>query len=147
MILKSKVIPSGNATAVEIPKNAVESLGGGARPPITISINGHSWRTRVALMRGLALVGISARNRAEAGIAEGEIVEFTIVLDDKPREVDEPEDLRSALDAHPPARSAFNALPFGLRQKHLRHLDDSKSVDTRRRRLAKLVADLAQSRA
>jgi len=144
MQLKSRVIPSGNATAVEIPKAALDALGGGARPAITISINGHSWRTRVALMRGLALVGISARNRAEAGIAEGEEVEFSIALDDQPREVEEPEDVRLALDAHPSARAAFNALPFGLRQKHLRHVEEAKSADTRDRRLAKLVAELAQ---
>lgn len=142
MKLKSKVIPSGNATAVEVPKSVIESLGGGARPAITISINGHSWRTRVALMRGQVLVGISARNRAEAGIREGEEVEFTIALDGQPRDVDEPADLKSALDADQAARAAFDALPFGLRQKHVRHLEDAKSPDTRVRRLAKLVADL-----
>lgn len=144
MKLKSKVIPSGNATAVEIPGDALASLGGGPRPAVTIAINGHRWRTRVALMRGLALVGVSARNRAEAGIAEGDIVEFSIALDEEPREVDEPDDLRQVFDAHPAARTAFNALPFGLRQKHVRHLDEAKSADTRRRRLAKLVDELAR---
>ena len=145
MRLQSKLIPSGNATAVEIPKTSVESLGCGARPLIIVSINGHSWRTRVALMRGLALVGISARHRAAAGIQEGDLVEFTVTLDEKPREVDEPDDLRSALDAQAEARTAFDTLPFGLRQKHVRHLEDAKSMDTRKRRLAKLVSDLAQS--
>jgi hypothetical protein len=142
MKLRSKVIPSGNATAIEIPKSAVESLGGGARPAISVTINGHTWRTRIALMRGLCLVGISARNRADAGIAEGDTVEAVIALDDEPRNVPEPPDLKAALDARPSLRAAFDGLPFGLRQKHVRSLEEAKSAETRQRRLAKLVSEL-----
>ncbi|WP_308103054.1 hypothetical protein [Streptomyces sichuanensis] len=28
----------------------VAALGGGARPPVTITVNGHSWKSRVAIM-------------------------------------------------------------------------------------------------
>jgi Domain of unknown function (DUF1905) len=48
MKFKARVIPSGNATGVEVPKDLVEALGSGARPPIAITINRHTWRSRVA---------------------------------------------------------------------------------------------------
>ena len=37
------------------------------------------------LMRGKALVGISATNRAASGIAEGDVVGIDLELDTKPR--------------------------------------------------------------
>jgi hypothetical protein len=36
---------------LEVPPEAVEALGGGKRPRVTITVNGHSWRSRVAIMR------------------------------------------------------------------------------------------------
>lgn len=147
MKLLSQVIPSGNATAVEIPKSAVEALRGGARPPVAVTINGHTWRTRVALMRGMCLIGISAQNRAAAGIAEGQVVEVLIELDEAPRDVAEPADLKAALDAQPALRSRFDALAFGLRQKHVRQIEEAKSAETRQRRVARLLAELQQQNA
>ena len=92
MKFRGTVVPSGNATGVEVPTEVVKALGPQARPPIAITINGHTWRSRVALMRGQCLVGISAANRTAAGIAEGDIVEVNLQLDYEPRKVLEPSD-------------------------------------------------------
>src|SRR5215475_1026506 len=97
MKFKAKVIPSGNATGVEVPKGVVEAMRSGPRPPITVTINGHTWRSRVALMRGQCLVGISAANRVASGIAEGDIVVVDLKLDTAPRVVAPPPDLARAL--------------------------------------------------
>ncbi|MEJ8859488.1 YdeI/OmpD-associated family protein [Variovorax robiniae] len=140
MKFRAKVIPSGNATAVEVPREIVQALGPEARPPVTVSINGHSWRSRIALMRGLCLVGISAANRAASGIAEGDAVEVLLELDSEPRVVPEPSDLADALDKSPAARAAFDRLPFGLKRKHVTTIEESKSVEVRQRRIAKLIA-------
>jgi uncharacterized protein YdeI (YjbR/CyaY-like superfamily) len=133
------VIPSGNATAVEVPEAVMQALGPQARPPIAVTINGHTWRSRVALMRGQRLVGISAANRAAAGIAEGDTVEVELVLDEAPREVAEPADLAEALGAQPAARAAFDRLPFGLKRKHVADIEQAKSPEMRQRRIAKLI--------
>jgi hypothetical protein len=142
MKFKATIIPSGNATAVEIPDKVVQALGPETRPPVVITINGHTWRSRVAAMRGLKLIGISAANRAAAGVNDGETIEVELALDTAPREVEEPTDLAAALDASKPARAAFGGLPFGLRQKHVRSIEESKSPEVRARRIAKLVATL-----
>jgi hypothetical protein len=55
MKFKATVIPSGNATAVEIPAAVMRALGPQGRPPIAIS--------PVAAMRGLHLRGPAAPDR------------------------------------------------------------------------------------
>lgn len=146
MKFSARVIPSGNATGVALPEEISHALGPQARPPVVITINGHSWRSRVTAMRGMRLIGISAAHRAAAGIAEGDVIEVDIVLDEAPREVAEPADLAEALDRAPGARAAFARLAFGLRQKHVRTIEEAKSADTRQRRIDRLIADLRDRR-
>jgi uncharacterized protein YdeI (YjbR/CyaY-like superfamily) len=142
MKFRARVIPSGNATAVEIPAAVMKALGPQARPPVTITINGHSWRSRVAAMRGEQLIGISAANREAAGVAEGETIEVDVVLDAAPRTVELPDDLAKALKRTTGSKDAFERLPFGLRQKHVREIESAKSAEVRERRIAKLVITL-----
>jgi hypothetical protein len=141
---KATIIPSGNASGFEIPDKIMQALGSEARPPVAITINGHTWRSRVAVMRGKKLIGISAANRDAAGIGQGDTVQIDLVLDTAPREVDEPADLTAALNANRKARAAFNGLPFGLRQKHVRDIEAAKSPEVRARRILKLVETLAK---
>ena len=140
MKFRAKVIPSGNATAVEIPVDVMKALGSGPRPLIAVTINGHTWRSRVAAMRGKHLVGISAANRAASGIAEGDVVEVDLELDTEPRVVPEPADLAKALNDDPEARAAFDRLPYGLKRRHVAAIEEAKTSEVRQRRIAKLVA-------
>jgi uncharacterized protein YdeI (YjbR/CyaY-like superfamily) len=142
MQFRAVVIPSGNATAVELPDEVMQSLGPEARPPVTISINGHSWRSRVAVMNGQRLVGISAANRAAAGSEAGQTIDLDITLDTAPRDVEEPNDLKFALDASTAARAAFDKLPFGLKGKHIRDIEAARTPDVRARRIGRLVETL-----
>ena len=146
MKFRAKVIPSGNATGVEIPTDVVKALGSGPRPLIAVTINGHTWRSRVALMRGQCLVGISAANRAASGIAEGEVVEVDLELDTEPRVVPEPADLARGLDDDPEARAAFDRLPYGLRRRHVAAIEEAKATEVRQRRIARLVAAMRSER-
>ncbi|TJZ66829.1 YdeI/OmpD-associated family protein [Chitiniphilus eburneus] len=138
----AKVIPSGNATAVEAPKEALEQLNAGPRPAVVITINGHSWRSRIAVMRGMHLVGISAANRKASKITENDLVEVLLALDIEPRTVEEPADVALALNKQKALRNAFEHLPFGLRRKHIASIEAAKSPETRLRRIAKLISEL-----
>ena len=144
---RTKVVPSGNATAIEIPEACIASFGAGQRPPVAISINGHRWRSRIAVKGGKSLVGISAANRAASGISEGDVVDVVIELDEEPRTVTEPADLSKALNQSERARAAFDKLPFGLKRKHVAAIEDAKSLQTRQRRIAALVSALLQNAA
>ncbi|MFD7625519.1 DUF1905 domain-containing protein [Streptomyces sp. NPDC059851] len=72
------VEPPEPMRGLEVPPEVVAALGGGARPPVTITVNGHSWKSRVAILRGRHLLGLSNANRQAAGAAIGEEVEVEV---------------------------------------------------------------------
>lgn len=142
MKFRAVVEPPEPMRGLEVPPEVVEALGGGARPPVTITVNGHSWKSRVAIMRGRHLLGLSHANRAAAGVAVGDEVEVEVEVDTEPRVVVEPADFARALDGDPAARAAYDALPPGRRREHVRAIESAKKPETRRRRIEKAVAAL-----
>jgi hypothetical protein len=130
------------ATGFEVPPQVVEGLGGGRRPAVAVTINGHTYRSTVAVMGGRFLLPLSAENRSGAGVAAGDEVDVDIELDAAPREVAVPDDLVAALAAAG-ARARFDALSFTYRKEHARSVEDAKTPETRQRRIAKIVAALA----
>ncbi len=146
MKFRAAVIPSGNATGVELPSEVMSSLGTEARPRVVITINGYTWRSRVASMRGQRLIGISGAHRAAAGIREGDIIEVDLELDVAPRDVPLPSDVADALRDDPDSRASFDGLPFGLKQKYVADIEKAKSADVRKRRIQKLIATLRGGR-
>ncbi|MGF0118549.1 YdeI/OmpD-associated family protein [Promicromonospora sp. Marseille-Q5078] len=142
MRFRSVVEPAEKMKGLEVPPEVVEALGGGARPPVTITVHGHTWRSRVAIMRGRHLLGLSRANREAAGLEVGAEVEVELELDTEPREIVEPDDLARALDADPAARAAFDALPPGRRRRHVLDVEGAKQPATRARRIDKALAEL-----
>jgi hypothetical protein len=137
MRFRSVVEPAAKMQGLEVPPQVVEALGGGARPPVRITVNGHTWRSRVAIM-----LGLSRANREAAGLEVGAEVEVELALDTEPRVVVEPDDLARALDADPPARAAYDALPQGRRRRIVLDVDGAKQASTRARRIDKALAEL-----
>jgi hypothetical protein len=129
---------------LEVPPEAVEELDGGKRPPVVITINGHSWRSRIAIMRGRRLIGLSRANREAAGVDTGDEVEVEVALDTEPRVVVEPSDFAEALDADTAARRAYDALSPSRQREHVRAVDSAKKPETRSRRIAKAVETLRE---
>ncbi|YCK38225.1 YdeI/OmpD-associated family protein [Actinomadura sp. ATCC 39365] len=136
------VEPPEPMRGLEVPPEVVAALGGGPRPPVTITVNGHSWKSRVALMRGRRLLGLSNANRQAAGVTIGDEVEVEVELDSRPRVVVEPSDLARALDDDPAARTAFDCLTDSRKREHVRAVESAKKPETRRRRIEKVIAAL-----
>jgi len=147
MRFRAEVEPPEPMRGLEVPEELVEALGGGKRPRVTITINGHSWRSRVAIMRGRNLIGLSNADRKAAGVVTGDRVEVELELDLEPRVVVEPADFATALDAEPLARSAFDRLTDSQKSQHLRLIENAKKPDTRARRIEKTLATLRDSSA
>jgi len=127
---------------LEIPQEIVEALGAGGRPPVTIMINGHSWKSRVAIMRGRHLLGLSNANRQAAGVVTGDEVEVEVELDTEPRVVIEPPDFARALDADLVARAAYDRLADSHKREHVRAIESAKKPETRTRRIEKAITTL-----
>lgn len=136
----------GTATGLPIPDEVVEALGRGKRPPVRITIGGHSYRTTVSRMGGRYLVPLAAEHRQAAGVTAGQRVVIEIEYDDAPREVDVPKDLAAALDREPQARQSFERLSYTHRKEWARWVAEAKKPETRERRIAKTVEALAAGR-
>ncbi|HEV8423865.1 MAG TPA: YdeI/OmpD-associated family protein [Actinomycetes bacterium] len=148
MRFRTTILQSGRtATGIQVPDEVVEALGSGRRPAVRVTINGYSYRSTVAVMGGVYMVGVNAENRAGAGVAGGDEVEVEMELDTAPREVTVPADLAAALDAEPNARRTFDGLSYSNKSWHVLQVTGAKTDETRQRRIARSVATLKQGRA
>lgn len=136
------VEPNEPMRGLEVPPAVIEKLGNGKRPRITVSINGHSWTTRIAIMRGRNLIGLSNANRAAAGLGVGQDVDVDISLASEPQTLEVPSDVVAALDGSPGARQRFDLLTISQRTQHIRLIGQAKSAETRSRRIQQLVQSL-----
>jgi Bacteriocin-protection, YdeI or OmpD-Associated/Domain of unknown function (DUF1905) len=134
------------ATGVAVPETVVKGLGGGKRPPVRVTINGHTYRTSIASMDGRFMIGVSAENRAKAKVAGGDVVDVDVELDTAPREVEVPRDLAAALRKDAKAKATFDALSYSNRRWHVESVEGAKTDETRRRRIAKSIAALREGR-
>src|SRR5262249_7712811 len=103
-----------------------------------------SWKSRVAIMRGRYLLGLSNANRRAAGVVTGDEVEVDMEIDSEPRMVVEPEDFARALDADPVARNTYDTLAYSHKGGHVGAIETAKKPETRIRRIERAVAMLRE---
>lgn len=142
MKFRAIVEPPEPMRGLEVPPEVVAALDGGARPPVTITINGHSWKSRVAILRGRNLLGLSNANRQAAGVEIGDEVDVEVELDTEPRVIVEPDDFAQALNADPAARAAYDNLSHSRKREHVHAIESAKKPETRQRRIEKAIATL-----
>lgn len=143
MRFRSEVEPPEPMRGLEVPPEVAEALEGGKRPRVRVTLNGHSWSTRIAIMRGRHLIGLSKANRAAAGVAVGDQVEMEVALEAEPVSVDVPADFATALDGTPAARAAYERLTLSQQRQHVRVIEAAKKPETRAARITKAVAELS----
>ena len=131
------------ATGIKVPAELVASLGSHKRPPVRVTIGSYTYRSTVAAYGDVFMLPVSAENREAAGIKAGDEIEVTIELDTEPRTVEVPNDLATALTEKPGAREAFDALSYTMRKEYVRQVETAKAQATRERRIAGIVAKLA----
>lgn len=133
----------GNNTGIEVPADVVEALGGGKRAAVSVTVNGFSYRSTLAVMRGRHLIPFSAEKRSASGIGGGDELVVDIELDDSPRPVEVPADLAAALAAAG-MREAFDALSPSARKAHASLVESAKAAETRTRRIEAIVSGLGR---
>jgi hypothetical protein len=130
------------ATGIEVPEEVVTGLGSSKKPAVAVTINGYTYRSTVATTGGRYLIPVSADVRKSAGVAAGDQVEVGIEIDDAPREVTVPDDLRRALDADADARRFFDELSYSNKRRVVLPIEEAKTAETRQRRIEKAVGKL-----
>ena len=147
MRFRTTLLQSGKtATGFEVPEAVVDALGRGKRPSVKVTINGYTYRNTVAVMGGVFMIGVSAENRAGAGVAGGDEMDVDLELDTAPREVTVPADFAAALDRDAAARRTFDGLSYSNRQWHVLSIEGAKTDETRMRRIAKSIDTLRAGR-
>jgi hypothetical protein len=130
------------ATGFRVPADVVASFERGKRPPVTVTINGFTYRSTVAAYGDVFMLPLAAESRAGAGVAAGDEIEVELALDTKPRTVEVPDDLARALAADVTAKAAFDALSYSNQRRIVLSVEGTKVPETRARRIAKSVEDL-----
>ena len=145
MRFDSVVEPGGRpATGIPIPDDVIAALGSSKRPPVTVTVNGHSYRTTAVRMGGRFLVPLSAKHREAAGVAAGQRITVEIDNDSAAREVALPDDLAAAMDDA--ARTTYDALAHTHRKEWVRWVEEAKRPETRATRTEKTVSALREGK-
>lgn len=134
------------ATGIEVPPDVVDELGAGRKPPVRVTIRGHTYRSTVAARGDRYLVGVSAENRDAAGVAAGDEVDVDLELDTEPREVAVPPDLAEALGADAHAKAFFEDLSHSQQRWYVEPIEQAKKPETRQRRVVKAIEMLRAGR-
>ena len=141
MIFRTRLLATGGTTTgLEVPPEVVDGLGGGKRAKVVVTLNGHTYRSSLAVLGGVAMIGVSGQVRAAAGVAAGDELDAEVQLDDAPRTVTVPGDLAAALAAQPGAAEAFGALSYSVQRRHVESVEGARAAPTRARRVTAVVA-------
>ena len=147
MRFRTKILPAGKTAAgIEVPAKVVAALGSSKRPPVRATINGYTYRSSVAVMGGVFMLGVSNEVRKNAGVAAGDTVDIDLELDDKPRDVELPPDFAAALGRNAKAKKFFEGLSYSKKYALVRALD-VKAADVRKERISKTVEQLKKGTA
>ncbi len=126
------------ATMFRVPFDLKEAFGR-ARPPVAVTIRGHTWRTTPGVYDGVGHIVVNRSVKAATGVDAGDRVQIEMELDTKPRTVRVPADLRAALAADPVAKKAFADMSYTHRREYVEWVEEAKRPDTRARRVAGTV--------
>ncbi|MGZ8527874.1 MAG: YdeI/OmpD-associated family protein [Candidatus Limnocylindrales bacterium] len=133
----------GTTTFIEIPLD-VRAVFGRARPPVTVTINGFTYRSTVAVYGEGYFLPVNKVNRAGAGVDAGDRVTVELASDTSARTVDVPDDLAEALLADPEVNERFDGLAYSHRVEYVRWVSEAKKAETRERRIAETVSRLQE---
>jgi hypothetical protein len=107
---------------------------------VHVDVNGHEFRSTVAVMGGRHLISVNAAMRKDTGLAGGDPIRVTLTVADTPREVEVPADFAAALAAEPACADFFATLSNSLQRYHVDSINDAKTDETRQRRIEKSLA-------
>ena len=135
------------ATGLLVPPEVVAALGESKKPAVSVTLNGFTYRSSIAVRGGRFLIPVSADIREQSGVSAGDELDVEVELDTAPRVVAVPADFAEKLDAEPEVRGAFDKLSYSHQLAHTLPIEQAKTPETRARRIDKALDILRQGRA
>jgi hypothetical protein len=133
------------ATMFRVPFDLEEAFGR-KRPPVKVTIRGHTWRTTPGVYGGVGHIVVNRAVKAATGVDAGDRVRVRMELDGEARTVAVPKDLAAALAADPEAAKAFAAMSFTHRREYADWVEEAKRPETRVRRIAATVTRVLEGK-
>jgi hypothetical protein len=127
---------------IRVPAAVVTAMGQGKRVPVNVTLNGHTYRSRIAVYGGQYYIGVRREIREAAGAAAGDQLLVALDFDAELRTVDLPDALRSAVEADPKTATAFNKLSYTHKKELVAWVTGAKRAETQRRRMEQAMAML-----
>jgi hypothetical protein len=125
----------------------IQAVFGRHRPPVRVTIRGHTYRTTPARYGGEYFIVVNRANReAMGGLDHGDRVRIRIELDTDPRVVEPPPELADTLAGSPKANAIFEKLSFSHQKAYADWVAEAKRPETRARRAAESVTRLLAGR-
>jgi bifunctional DNA-binding transcriptional regulator/antitoxin component of YhaV-PrlF toxin-antitoxin module len=137
------VIGYGNHASLEIPDTVLEKLGANKRAPLSITINGYTYRSTATGVDGKCMVVFPQKDRKGAGVQAGDKVTVLLELEVGRREVDIPAPLQAALKKSK-LTATFDELSYSKRKEFARQVAEAKAEDTKERRITKIIESLKE---
>ena len=134
-----------NAAYVEPPFDVLEVFGA-KRVKVRATFDGVPYRGSIVSMGGGYWLGLTQAVRAQIGKGFGDIVRVTVERDVEERTVDVPPDLTRALEGHPEAQAAWEALSYSHRRDYADWITGAKRAETRARRIERAIGLLAEGK-
>ena len=145
MRFKSTLFLAGKtATGLRVPEEIVVALASGKRPPVTVTINGYTYRSTIAPMCGEYFIPVAAAIREASGCRAGDELDVIVDLDKDPRIVEVPADFNKLLDKNSGAKSFFDQLSYSNKKGIVIKIEGAKTEETRLRRMARAIEKLAE---
>lgn len=141
-VVKVKIVGEGSMCFVPVPFDP-KALFGMVRAPVKVTINGYTYRSTIASMRGTVCIPLRKSNREAAGLEGGETVNVKIELDTDKREIEPPDDLIEALKVMPPAWDRWRELSFTHQREYVEAIEEARKPETRARRVESAVRMIA----
>ena len=116
------------------------------RPPVRVTIRGHTFRTTPARYGSDYYLVLNRANREATGLGRGDRVRLRIELDTYPRVVEPTPELSASLADSPDARAAFERLSFSHQKAYADWVAEAKRPETRARRAGESVRRLLAGR-
>jgi len=111
---------------------------GKIRAPVTVTLNGYTFRSTIAAMGGPPFIPLRRSNQEAAGLDGIDTLDVRLDLDTEPRVVKPPADLVKALKAAS-AWDRWQELSFSHQREHVEAIEDAKKPETRSRRIERAV--------
>ena len=129
----------GGGAFVEVPFD-VEAAFGSKRPRVKATFEGVPYRGILSRMGSEHhLLIILKEIREKIGKTFGDEVKITVELDEEPRVIEIPAELKKAFKVEKEAKTSFDKLSYTHRREYVMWINEAKREETRQNRIVKAI--------